>query len=84
MNGEHIINQAFNQVDVGIDDMRPEYDFTGTAGGVRGKYHRAYQIGHTVKIHQADDTTVVQHFKPEEGAVLLGQMCANTFLIQKP
>ena len=48
--------------------MRPEHDFSD---GVRGKHHKALQQGHTVKIHQADGTTLVQHFKPEEGAVML-------------
>lgn len=53
------------------DDMRPEYDFASMSGGVRGKYYRAYRAGHTVKIHRADGTTVVQHFEPEEGIVVL-------------
>jgi hypothetical protein len=50
------------------DDMLPEYDF---AGGTRGKHARKYERGHTVKIHKTDGTTAVQHFKLEEGAVLL-------------
>jgi hypothetical protein len=50
------------------DDMRAEYDFTG---GVRGKHYKARRNGYTVKIHQADGTTVVQHYKIEEGAVML-------------
>ncbi|NES23742.1 MAG: hypothetical protein F6K41_33685 [Symploca sp. SIO3E6] len=37
-------------------DMLPEYDFTG---GTRGKHYQEYRQGHTVKIYQADDTTVV-------------------------
>ena len=49
-------------------EMRPEYDF---AGGVRGKHFKAYRRGHTVKIHKADGSITVQHFKPEEGAVVL-------------
>lgn len=53
------------------DDMRPEYDFQSMRGGVRGKYYKAYRAGHTVKIHQADGTTMVQHFQLEDGAVLL-------------
>jgi hypothetical protein len=52
------------------DEMLPEYDFTGKTG-VRGKYYRAYQQGHTVKIYQEDGTVTVQHFTPEEGAVIL-------------
>lgn len=50
------------------EDMLPEYDFTG---GIRGKHYRAYRRGHTVTIHQADDSTVVQHFNLEEGAIML-------------
>ena len=50
------------------DDMRSEYDFTG---GVRGKHAEAYQSGHSTIIHQTDGTTVVQHFRLEEGAVVL-------------
>ena len=50
------------------EDMLPEYDFTG---GVRGKHYRAYREGHTVTVHQADGTTVVQHFIPDEGVIVL-------------
>jgi hypothetical protein len=49
-------------------DMRPEYDFTG---GVRGKHHEALRQGYTVKVYQTDGTTLVQHFKLEEGTVVL-------------
>ena len=50
------------------DEMLPEYDFSG---GTRGKHARQYQRGHTVKIHKTDGSTVIQHFKLEEGAVVL-------------
>ena len=49
-------------------DMRPEYDFRA---GVRGKHYKAYRAGHTVKIHRSDGTIQVQHFKLEDGVVLL-------------
>jgi hypothetical protein len=52
------------------DDMLPEYDFTGKKG-VRGKYFRAYQQGHTVKVHQEDGSVIVQYFTLEEGAVMI-------------
>lgn len=52
------------------DAMLPEYDFTGKTG-VRGKYYRAYQQGHTVRVHKADGSTVVQYFTLQEGAVML-------------
>jgi hypothetical protein len=50
------------------DEMRPEYDFRG---GVRGKHHQAYRRGHKVTIHKTDGTAMVQHFKLEDGAVML-------------
>ena len=50
------------------DEILPEYDFRG---GKRGKHARAYSQGHTVTVHQADGTTLVQHFTLQEGAVVL-------------
>jgi len=50
------------------NEMLPEYDFRS---GVRGKHYEAYRRGHTVTIHKTDGTTEVQHFKLEEGAVML-------------
>ena len=50
------------------DEMLPEYDFRG---GVRGRHFQAYRRGHMVTIHKSDGTTQVQHFKLEEGAVML-------------
>jgi hypothetical protein len=49
-------------------EMLPEYDFSG---GTRGKHYRQYQRGHTVKVNKTDGTTVIQHFKLEDGAVVL-------------
>lgn len=51
--------------------MRAEYDFASMTGGIRGKYYKAYRAGHTVKIRKSDGTIVVQHFKLEDGAVML-------------
>lgn len=51
--------------------MRTEYDFKSLKNGVRGKYYKSYRAGHTVKIHRADGTVSVQHFKVEDGAVIL-------------
>ena len=50
------------------DDILPEYDFTH---GVRGKHYQAYRAGHTVTVHHADGTATVQHYKLEDGAVML-------------
>ena len=50
------------------DEMRREYDFPG---GMRGKHYQAYRRGHTVTIHKTDGSTVVRHFKLEDGAVML-------------
>ena len=60
------ISKAQNQEE--NDEMLPEYDFRG---GVRGKHHAAYRRGHSVTIHKTDGTTDVQHFKLEDGAVML-------------
>lgn len=49
-------------------EILPEYDFSR---GVRGKHSRAYQSGHSVTIHKKDGSCVVQHFKLEDGAVML-------------
>ena len=51
-------------------DMLPEYDFTGEKGQ-RGKYHEAYELGHTVRIIQEDGSVEVQYFTLEDGAILL-------------
>lgn len=51
----------FKRINLENDDMRPEYDFTKMAGGIRGKYYKAYRTGHTVKIHKTGGTTTVQH-----------------------
>jgi hypothetical protein len=53
---------------ISSDKMLPEYDFSG---GTRGKHARQYERGHTVKIRKADGTTLVQHYKLEDGAVML-------------
>jgi|GEM_PF-566116 len=45
------------------DGMLPEYDFTGQKG-VRGKYYRSLRKGYTVRIHNEDGTTTLQHFGP--------------------
>ncbi len=63
-------NAKIEEATVAQDEMRPEYDFTGKKG-VRGKYYRDYQQGHTVRIEQPDGTVTVQHFTLEEGAVML-------------
>lgn len=46
-------------------EMLPEYDFSGKKG-VRGKYHRAYQQGHTVRIHEEGGTVITEHFTLKE------------------
>jgi len=38
---------------------------------VRGKYQRAYQQGHTVKVYQEDGSVTLQYFTLENGAVML-------------
>lgn len=48
--------------------MLPDYDFTD---GVRGKHHKAFREGHTVKVHMADGTTGIHYFTLEDDAVML-------------
>lgn len=60
------------------DELRPEYDFTVLKNGVRGKYHKAYRAGHSIRIHQADGSTIVQHYKFVTGAdVLVSEVREN-------
>jgi len=59
------------QMNMNNDEICPEYDFTNMTGGVRGKYYKTYRAGHTVKIHKTNGTVLVQHFKLEDGAVML-------------
>lgn len=66
MKGGHMKKEISKKV-----EMRPEYDFTSMVGGIRGKYYKAYRAGHSVKIHKTDGTTLVQHFKLEDGAVII-------------
>ncbi|MBE9016356.1 hypothetical protein C7Y66_05530 [Chroococcidiopsis sp. CCALA 051] len=47
------------------DDLRPEYDFSQMAGGVRGKYIERYQAGTNLVLLDPD---VAQAF-PSEDAV---------------
>lgn len=50
------------------DDMRPEYDFRGA---VRGKSYLPLHKGYSVKIHKEDGSTVVEHYKLIDGAIML-------------
>jgi len=48
--------------------MRTEYDFSNA---IRGRAYRPLHKGYSLKIHNEDGTTVVQHFKIQEGTILL-------------
>lgn len=61
-------NPAEDYADNSEREMLPEYDFSG---GDRGKHYQAYRRGHTVTIHKADGTDIVQHFTLEDGAIML-------------
>ncbi|MCW1967467.1 MAG: hypothetical protein KIH69_005020 [Anaerolineae bacterium] len=52
-------------------EMKPEYDLKNMKGGVRGKYYQAYHQGHTVQIHRADGSILIQNFNLEDGAVVI-------------
>ena len=66
--GKSVNNINYEQPEMTDNEMLPEYDFTG---GVRGKHYQAYRRGHTVTIHQADGTDIVQYFTLEDGAIML-------------
>ena len=51
-------------------NLLPEYDFTGKQG-VRGRYYQAYRQGHSVRVHEPDDSVTIRYFTLEDGAVLL-------------
>ena len=51
-------------------EMQSEYDFSGKKG-VRGKFRKAYQQGHTVMIHREDGNVTTHYFTLEDGAVLI-------------
>ena len=50
------------------NEMSAEYDFSN---GVRGKHHKAYRQGHSVKIKKGDGSTEVHHFTLADGYVML-------------
>jgi hypothetical protein len=52
------------------DDMLPEYDLDGKKA-VRGKYAKAMRKGYSVRVLHEDGTVTVQHFVPQESAVIL-------------
>lgn len=52
-------------------DIQPDYDFSSMKGAIRGKYCKAYRDGHCVVIHKENGSVFVQHFKLEDGAVML-------------
>src|ERR1041385_6525941 len=52
------------------DDMLPEYNFESQKG-VSRKFYRSLDKGYTVRVHQRDGTTVVNHYTLAEGTVLL-------------
>ena len=49
-------------------EIRAEYDFSK---GERGKFYRPLEKGYTVRVHQKDGTTTVNHYALTEGSVLL-------------
>ena len=51
-----------------MDEVLPEYDFSG---GVRGKHYQAYRAGHVVKVHHRDGSTEERHVAARSGTVEL-------------
>lgn len=50
------------------DEMRDEYDFSKAE---RGKFYRPLEMGYSVRVHQKDGTTLVNHYALTNGSVLL-------------
>jgi hypothetical protein len=50
------------------DDLRSEYDFRAA---VRGKAYLPLHKGYSVRIHKEDGSTVVEHYKLIDGAIML-------------
>jgi hypothetical protein len=50
------------------DEMLPEYDFSKAE---RGKFYKPLNKGYSTHVHQADGTTVINHYTLAEGTVLL-------------
>jgi hypothetical protein len=49
------------------DDMLPEYDFSGSARGVRGKYAQTIrEQGYSVTVHHEDGTSTTRYVSPSE------------------
>lgn len=50
------------------DEILPEYDFSK---GERGKFYKPLHKGYSTQVHQADGTTIVNHYTLTQGSVLL-------------
>ena len=50
------------------DEMRDEYDLAGKKG-VRGKYHKAYFAGHSVRVYDGDKLIRNEYFAAIDPAV---------------
>jgi hypothetical protein len=57
-----------DEVEGGVNEMSPEYDFSG---GVRGKHYKSWRAGHTVVVQKADGSVEQRHFTLQDGAVML-------------
>ena len=68
MRNEKLMKNNSEKDKSGEGRVMPEYDFSV---GVRGKHAALYCREHAVEIHKCDGTVTVQHFTPEDGAVLL-------------
>jgi len=49
------------------DDMLPEYDFSQSIHGVRGKYAQVMrEQGYSITVHHADGTSTTRYVSPSE------------------
>lgn len=62
------MNDLLSDTSGAVDDIQPEYDFSG---GVRGKHYQAYRRGFKVLIHKIDGSTEERDFSLPQGIVVL-------------
>ncbi|MDZ4859423.1 MAG: hypothetical protein SGI88_10630 [Candidatus Hydrogenedentes bacterium] len=58
------------------DDLLSNYDFSG---GVRGKHHRKYRVGHALSVKKQDGSVSTRFFTLKDGAVMLDPFVREHF-----
>ena len=53
------------------DNLREEYDLSDLKNPVRGKYAQRYKQGYSITINHEDGTKTIEHFSPQNDAIIL-------------